>query len=107
MILLAKKGSICPPSLIRPIALIDSFLKAGERLFLSRFHGVIYRRGLLPDNQSGFRDGFRLQTRLLLFVEDIYSLTANSAPVCLPSLLIFALHFTNFGMRVVWTNQRD
>ncbi|CAF4274801.1 unnamed protein product, partial [Adineta steineri] len=38
--------------------------------------------GLLPDNQSGFRDGFRLQTRLLLFLEDVYSLMSNSAPVC-------------------------
>jgi hypothetical protein len=35
----------------------------------------------LPDNQSGFRDGFRLQTRLLLFLEDIYSLMSNSSPI--------------------------
>jgi hypothetical protein len=82
MILLAKKESICPPSSTRPISLIDSFLKVGERLFLSRFRDVLFRRGLLPDNQSGFRDGFRLQTRLLLFLEDLYSLIANSAPVC-------------------------
>jgi len=82
MILLAKKEAICSPSLTRPISLIDSFLKIGERLFLSRFRNVLFRRGLLPDNQSGFRDGFRLQTRLLLFLEDIYSLLANSAPIC-------------------------
>ena len=82
MILLAKKESICLPSLTRPISLIHSFLKVSERLFLSRFRDVLYRRGLLPDNQSGFREGFRLQTRLLLFLEDIYSLMANSAPVC-------------------------
>lgn len=81
MILLAKQESICPPSLTRPISLIDSFLKVIERLFLSRFRDVLFRRGLLPDNQSGFRDGFRLQTRLLLFLEDIYSLLANSAHV--------------------------
>ena len=82
MVILAKKESICPPSLTRPISLIDSFLKVGERLFLTRFRDVLYRRGLLPDNQSGFRDGFRLQTRLLLFLEDIYSLMANSSPAC-------------------------
>jgi hypothetical protein len=82
VILLAKKESICLPSLTRPISLIDSILKVGERLFLTRFRDVLLRRGLLPDNQSGFRDGFRLQTRLLLFLEDIYSLMVNSAPVC-------------------------
>ncbi|CAF1415435.1 unnamed protein product, partial [Rotaria magnacalcarata] len=81
IVLLAKKEPICPPSLTRPISLIDSFLKVCERLFLSRFRDVLYRRGLLPDNQSGFRDGFRLQTRLLLFLEDIYSLMSNSSPV--------------------------
>ncbi|CAF1265947.1 unnamed protein product [Adineta ricciae] len=82
MILLAKKESICSPSLTRPISLIDSFLKIGERLFLTRFRDILVNRGLLPDNQSGFRDGFRLQTRLLLFLEDIYSLMSNSSPVC-------------------------
>jgi hypothetical protein len=69
MILLTKKEAICSPSLIRPISLIDSFLKIGERLLLTRFRDVLSRRGLLPDNQSGFRVGFRLQTRLL-FLED-------------------------------------
>ncbi|CAF4536164.1 unnamed protein product [Rotaria socialis] len=82
MILLAKKYSICLPSLTRPISLLDSFQKIGEKLFLTRFRDLLYRRGLLPDSQSGFRERFRLQTRLLLFLEDIYSLMSNSAPVC-------------------------
>jgi hypothetical protein len=81
IILLAKKESICPPSLTRPISLLDSFQKVGEKLFLTRFRDLLSRRGLLPDNQSGFREGFRLQTRLLLFLEDMYSLRSNSAPV--------------------------
>ncbi|CAM4762027.1 unnamed protein product [Rotaria magnacalcarata] len=72
MILLAKKDSICLPSLTRPISLLDSFQKIGEKLFLTRFRDLLYRRGLLPDSQSGFRERFRLQTRLLLFLEDIY-----------------------------------
>ena len=82
MILLAKKDSICPPSLTRPISLVDSFQKIGEKLFLTRFRDLLSRRGLLSDNQSGFREHFRLQTRLLLFLEDIYSLMSNSAPIC-------------------------
>ncbi|CAF1573779.1 unnamed protein product [Rotaria magnacalcarata] len=82
MILLAKKDSICSPSLTRPISLLDSFQKIGEKLFLTRFRDLLARRGLLPDSQSGFREHFRLQTRLLLFLEDIYSLMSNSAPIC-------------------------
>jgi hypothetical protein len=71
IILLAKKESICSPSSTRPISLIDIFLKTDERLFLTRFKDVLHRRGILPDDQAGFREQFRLQTRLLLFLEDI------------------------------------
>ena len=49
---------------------------------MTRFRDVLFRRGLLSDNQSEFRDGFRLQTRLLLFLEDMYSLLSNTSPVC-------------------------
>ena len=80
MILLAKKDSICSPSLTRPISLLDSFQKLDEKL-LTRFRDLLFRRGLLLDNQSGFRERFRLQTHLLLFLEDIYSLISSSAPV--------------------------
>ena len=80
IVLLAKKESICSPSLTRPISLIDSFQKVGEKLFLTRFRDLLSRRGLIADNQSGFREGFRLQTRLLLFLEDVYSHLSNSAP---------------------------
>ena len=82
MILLAKKEPICLPSSTRPISIIDSFQKVAEKLFLNRFRDLLWRRGLLPDNQSGFREGFRLQSRLLLFLEDIRSLMSNSSPVC-------------------------
>ncbi|CAF4235845.1 unnamed protein product, partial [Adineta steineri] len=44
-------------------------------------YGLDHIRDLLPDNQSGFREGFRLQTRFLLFLGDIYSLMSKSAPV--------------------------
>ncbi|CAF4194111.1 unnamed protein product, partial [Rotaria magnacalcarata] len=81
IILLAKKEHICPPSLTHPISLLDSFQKVGEKLFLTRFRNALFRRGLLPDNQSGFRENFRLQTRLLLFLEDLRSLMSNSSPI--------------------------
>lgn len=82
VILLARNDSICPPSSTRLISLIDSFQKIAEKLFLTRIRDLLLRRGLLPDNQSGFREGFRLQSRLLLFLDDIYSLMSNSSLVC-------------------------
>jgi Reverse transcriptase (RNA-dependent DNA polymerase) len=81
MILLAKKDSICAPNQTRPISLLDSFLKVQERLFLNRFRQVLVDRSILPDNQSGFRAGHRLQTRVLLLVEQISSYMSNSSPV--------------------------
>ena len=81
MILLAKKDAICAPNQTRPISLLDSFLKVQERLFLNRFRQVLVDRGILPDNQSGFRAGHRLQTRVLLLVEQISSYMSNSSPV--------------------------
>ena len=81
MVLLAKKDAMCAPDQTRPISLLDSFLKVQERLFLNRFLQVLKDRGILPDNQSGFRAGHRLQTRVLLLVEQISSYMSNSSPV--------------------------
>ena len=81
MVLLAKKNAICSPDQTRPISLIDSFLKIQERLFLTRFIQVLKNRGILPDNQSGFRAGYRLQTHVVLLIEQISSYMANSSPV--------------------------
>ena len=81
VILLAKKDPICSPSVTRPISLIDCFQKICEKLFLSRFRSVLSRRGILPNCQSGFRERSRLQTRVLLFLDDVYMYMSNSAPV--------------------------
>ena len=81
MVLLAKKNAICTPDQTRPISLLDSFLKVQERLFLTRFLHVLKNRGILPDNQSGFRANHRLQTRVLLLIEQISSYMSNSVPV--------------------------
>jgi Reverse transcriptase (RNA-dependent DNA polymerase)/Endonuclease/Exonuclease/phosphatase family len=81
MVLLAKKDPICTPDQTRPISLLDSFLKVQERLFLNRFLQILLDRGILPDNQSGFRAGYRLQTRVLLLIEQISSYMSNSSPV--------------------------
>ncbi len=73
MLLLAKKDAICSPAQTRPISLLDAFQQIGEKLFLTRFRRVLDDRGLLPNNQSGFREKFRIQTRLLLFLDDLSS----------------------------------
>ncbi|CAF2948771.1 unnamed protein product [Rotaria sp. Silwood2] len=80
MILLAKKNAICIPDQTRPISLLDSFLKVQEKLFHCRFLKILKDRGILPDNQSGFRAGFRLQTRVLLLIDQISSYMSNSSP---------------------------
>ena len=59
MILLAKKDPICSSNSTRPISLIDCFQKVCEKLFLSRFQSILFRKGILPDYQSGFRERFQ------------------------------------------------
>ena len=81
IIMLAKKNAIFTPDSTRPISLLDSFLKIQEKLFQKRFALVLKNRGILPDTRSGFRADHRLQTRVLLLIEQISSYMANSAPV--------------------------
>jgi hypothetical protein len=83
VVLLAKKTHICEPSDTRPISLHDTFQKIGEKLFLSRYKKVLDRLGLLPVNQSGFHEKNRLQTRVLLFIDEIFNHLANSSPVAI------------------------
>ncbi|CAF4724669.1 unnamed protein product, partial [Rotaria sp. Silwood1] len=42
---------------------------------------VLENRGLLHDSQSGFRSNFRLQSRVLVLIDQISSLMSASAPV--------------------------
>jgi hypothetical protein len=81
MKLLAKKDAICSVTDTRPISLLDIFLKILEKLFLSRFQCVLKNRGLIHDSQSGFRSNFRLQSRVLVLMDQIASIMSTSAPV--------------------------
>ena len=100
ILLLAKKESICTPASTRPISLLNIFLKIDEKLFLTRFRDVLYRRGLIPDTQSGFRGKFRLQSRVLLFIKEIQSLMANS-PLLLQFLSTLRVHLISCGLKDV------
>jgi hypothetical protein len=83
MILFAKKDAICTPDRTRPISLFDSFFKVQEKFFLNRFLQVLKDRGILPDNQSGFRAGHRLQTRVLLPIKQTSSYMSNITHVAM------------------------
>ena len=76
-----KKESICPITETRPISLLDIFLKLLGRLFLRRYNRILKNRGLLHDSRSGFRKHFRLQSRVLVLLDQISSLMSASAPV--------------------------
>lgn len=81
ILLLAKKNHICEVNQTRAISLLDTFQKIGEKLFLTRFREALRGKGILPNNQSGFRPKHRLQSRVLLFIDELSSILANSAPV--------------------------
>ncbi|CAF2262242.1 unnamed protein product [Rotaria magnacalcarata] len=100
MILLAKKDSICLPSLTRPISLLDSFQKIGEKLFLTRFRDLLYRRGLLPDSQSGFRERFRLQTHFRAAFDQLWFLG------CIGKLRNLGIPSSFLNWIEVWLNNR-
>jgi hypothetical protein len=80
-VVLAKREAICTPDQTRPVLLLDVFLKVQERLFLNHFLRFLKNRDILPDTQSGFMAGYRLQTRVLLLFEHISLLMSNSSPV--------------------------
>jgi hypothetical protein len=48
-----------------------------DKLFTNRFREILNRRDILPDSHPEFR----LQTRVLLFLEQVSSYMANSSPV--------------------------
>ncbi|CAM4798082.1 unnamed protein product [Rotaria magnacalcarata] len=99
IILLAKKDAICPPEQTRPISLIDSFLKIQERLYLNRFMTILEDKGLIPESQSGFLPGRRLQIRVLLFLEQLMSYMSNSSPVA--SVCGFQIYFRSIMVRMM------
>lgn len=59
----------------------DTLQKIGKKLFLTRFKAILNNRTILPHSQSSFCEGWRLQTRVQLFLEDLMGQMANSALV--------------------------
>lgn len=74
------EGPICIPAATRSVSPLDFLLKFLERLFSERFLAVPNNRGNYPDYHSDFRPKRSLQTRVLLFIEQVELLMTNSSP---------------------------
>jgi hypothetical protein len=59
------------PSSYRPISLLDTIGKLFEKILLARFLHVVTERGLLRDEQFGFRPGHSTSLQLARLVERI------------------------------------
>ena len=64
----------------RPISLLPSFSKLYEKCFLIHMRQWIADRGLLPDEQSGFRPGHNMSVRIVAIIDQIgQCLSKNTA----------------------------
>ena len=60
-----KKGSKLDPSNYRPVSILNVMSKILERAVYSQLNEYVEKRGILLDNQSGFRSGFSTDSCLL------------------------------------------
>ena len=81
VILLPKiKTKTVPVEETRSISLLPCFSKLFEKCFLSHIRRWIVDRGLLPDEQSGFRPGHNMAVRIIAIIDQIaHSLSLNTA----------------------------
>ena len=62
---LFKKGSKLDPGNYRPVSILNVLSKILERAVFSQLSTYLQKRGLIVDNQSGFRSGFSTDSSLL------------------------------------------
>ena len=81
IVLLSKtKSSLVDLNDTRPISLLSSFSKLYEKLFLVRLRKWIDDHGILPDEQTGFRPGHNMSTRIVSLIDQIgQGLALNTA----------------------------
>ncbi|CAF4297312.1 unnamed protein product, partial [Adineta steineri] len=102
MILLSKtKTSIVDINDTRPISLLPCFSKLYEKLFLVLFRQWISDNGFLPDEQTGFRPGHNMSTRIVSIVDQIGSgLALNTATAAL--FVDFKSAFNQLWIKGLW-----
>jgi Reverse transcriptase (RNA-dependent DNA polymerase)/Endonuclease-reverse transcriptase len=102
MILLSKtKTSIVDLNDTRPISLLPCFSKVYEKLFLVHFRQWISDNGILPDEQTGFRPGHNMATRIVSIIDQIgQGLALNTATAAL--FIDFKSAFNQLWIKGLW-----
>ncbi|CAF3265582.1 unnamed protein product [Rotaria sp. Silwood2] len=102
MILLSKtKSSIAEINDTRPISLLPCFSKLNEKIFLMHFRKWISENGLLPEEQTGFRSGHNMSTRIVAMVDQIgQGLAVNTATAAL--FIDFKTAFNQLWFKGLW-----
>jgi hypothetical protein len=102
MILLSKmKSSIVDINDTRPISLLPCFSKLYEKIFLIHFHQWITDAGILPEEQTGFRQGHNMSTRIVSIIDQIgQGLALNTATAAL--FVDFKSAFNQLWYKGLW-----
>ncbi|CAF1345446.1 unnamed protein product [Rotaria magnacalcarata] len=102
MILLSKsKSSIVDVNDTRPISLLPCFSKLYEKVFLVHFQKWISDAGILPEEQTGFRSGDNMFTRIVSIIDRIgQGLTTNTATAAL--FIDFKTAFNQMWFKGLW-----
>ncbi|CAM4835513.1 unnamed protein product [Rotaria magnacalcarata] len=102
IILLSKtKSSIVDINDTRPISLLPCFSKLYEKIFLRHFHQWITDTGILPEEQTGFREGHNMSTRIVSIIDQIgQGLALNTATAAL--FVDFKSAFNQLWYKGLW-----
>ena len=102
IILLSKsKSTITDPNDTRPISLLSCFSKLYEKLFMIHLLNWIDINGILPEEQSGFRQGHNMSTRIISFIDQIgQGLALNTATAAL--FIDFKSAFNQLWVKGLW-----
>ena len=98
IICLSKEGLYPSKNKLRPISLLPNLAKWFERVVHRRILGWCHEKNIAVDEQSGFMQGRRLQTRILSLVENM---RLTVAACNRPALSIFVDFFIGFRPYVV------
>lgn len=102
MILLSKtKSPLVEMNDTRPISLLPCFSKLFEKLFLVHLRQWIHENGILPEEQTGFRQGHNMSTRIVSIIDQIgQGLALNTATAAL--FIDFKSAFNQLWIKGLW-----
>ncbi|CAF0801213.1 unnamed protein product [Didymodactylos carnosus] len=106
MILLPKtKCSTVSVEDTRPISLLPCFSKLYEKCFLVHFRIWVQDAGILPDEQTGFRQGHNMAVQIVSIIDQIgQSLNQNTAAAAL--FVDFKAAFNQLWYKGLWLKLR-